>query len=265
MYIINIKEIQDMATDNNVQSIDRALDIIEVLSDENEGLGVTEIAARIGLHKSTAHRIITTMANRGYISKTEKGTYKIGLKLIECVSCYINSLELQTEARPYVARIVSELGLTSHLGVLDGTEVVYIEKMDVYSNIRLYSQIGLHVHAYSSSLGKCLLANYSAEEVRARMSGCSFIKFTDKTIGSVEELIEDLTRVRTRGWAADDEESESGHRCIGAPIFDYRGDIIAAISASGPTTVLTNEKMPAVAEFVKQQAMEISKSMGYAE
>ena len=150
MYIINIKEIQDMATDNNVQSIDRALDIIEVLSDENEGLGVTEIAARIGLHKSTAHRIITTMANRGYISKTEKGTYKIGLKLIECVSCYINSLELQTEARPYVARIVSELGLTSHLGVLDGTEVVYIEKMDVYSNIRLYSQIGLHVHVFSN-------------------------------------------------------------------------------------------------------------------
>ena len=115
-----------MSSDNNVQSIDRALDIIEVLSQENEGLGVTEIAGRIGLPKSTAHRIITTMAGRGYLNKTDRGTYKIGLKLIEAVSCYINSLELQTEARPYVAQTTSELGLTSHLGVLDGDQVIYI-------------------------------------------------------------------------------------------------------------------------------------------
>ena len=133
-----------MATDNNVQSIDRALDVIEVLSGESDGLGVTEIANRIGLHKSTAHRIITTMVNRGYLNKTESGTYKIGLKLIEAVSCYINSLELQTEARPYIAKITGELGLTCHLGVLDGNEVVYIEKMDVFSNVRMYSQIGIH-------------------------------------------------------------------------------------------------------------------------
>ena len=148
-----------MSSDNNVQSIDRALDIIEVLSQENEGLGVTEIAGRIGLPKSTAHRIITTMAGRGYLNKTDRGTYKIGLKLIEAVSCYINSLELQTEARPYVAQTTSELGLTSHLGVLDGDQVIYIEKMDVFSNVRMYSQIGVRVHAYSWSLGKCLRSN----------------------------------------------------------------------------------------------------------
>lgn len=109
-----------MATDNNVQSIDRALDIIEVLSDESEGLGVTEIANRIGLHKSTAHRIITTMTNRGYLNKNKSGNYQIGLKLIEAVSCYINSLELQTEARPYIAKITGELGLTSHPALPDG-------------------------------------------------------------------------------------------------------------------------------------------------
>lgn len=252
-----------MASDNNVQSIDRALDIIEVLSEENQGLGVTEIAGRIGLHKSTAHRIIATMADRGYLNKTEKGTYKIGLKLIEAVSCYINSLELQTEARPYVAQITSELGLTSHLGVLDGDQVVYIEKMDVFSNVRMYSQIGVHVHTYSCSLGKCLLSNYSSQQVRKIMANCSFIKFTKKTLGSVDELIADLDKVRSRGWAIDDEEAEVGHRCIGAPIYDYRGDIIAAISASGPTTILTEERIKPVAEYVRKQALEISRSMGY--
>lgn len=254
-----------MSSDNNVQSIDRALDIIEVLSQENEGLGVTEIAGRIGLPKSTAHRIITTMAGRGYLNKTDRGTYKIGLKLIEAVSCYINSLELQTEARPYVAQTTSELGLTSHLGVLDGDQVIYIEKTDVFSNVRMYSQIGVRVHAYSCSLGKCLLSNYSAPQVRKIMVNCSFIKFTKKTLGSVDELIADLDKVRSRGWAIDDEEAEIGHRCIGAPIYDYRGDIIAAISASGPTSILTVDRIEPVAQYVRKQALEISKSMGYIE
>lgn len=252
-----------MTSDNNVQSIDRALDIIEVLSQENDGLGVTEIASRIGLPKSTAHRIIATMAERGYLSRTDKGVYKIGLKLIEAVSCYINSLELQTEARPYVAQITAELGLTSHLGVLDGDQVVYIEKMDVFSNVRMYSQIGVRVHSYSCSLGKCLLSNFSANQIRKIMANCSFMRFTKKTLGSVDELLADLDKVRNRGWAIDDEEAEIGHRCIGAPIYDYRGDIIAAISASGPTSILTEDRIESVAQYVRKQALEISKSMGY--
>ncbi|SCJ69398.1 Pectin degradation repressor protein kdgR [uncultured Eubacterium sp.] len=252
-----------MTSDNNVQSIDRALDIIEVLSQENDGLGVTEIASRIGLPKSTAHRIIATMAERGYLSRTDKGVYKIGLKLIEAVSCYINSLELQTEARPYVAQITAELGLTSHLGVLDGDQVVYIEKMDVFSNVRMYSQIGVRVHSYSCSLGKCLLSNFSANQIRKIMANCSFMRFTKKTLGSVDELLADLDKVRSRGWAIDDEEAEIGHRCIGAPIYDYRGDIIAAISASGPTSILTEDRIESVAQYVRKQALEISKSMGY--
>ena len=254
-----------MTKDTNVQSIDRALDIIEVLAENQEGLGVTEISERVGLHKSTAHRIISTLAARGYINKTEYAAYRLGLKLIEEVSCYITGLELQTEAGPYVARITSELGLTSHLGVLDGDQVVYIEKMDVFSNVRMYSQIGVRVHSYSCSLGKCLLSNYSSDQVRRIMANCSFIRFTPKTLGSVEELLADLDLVRKRGWAIDDEEAETGHRCIGAPIYDYRGDIIAAISASGPTSTLTVDRIQPVADYVRKQALEISRSMGYAD
>lgn len=252
-----------MTRDNNVQSIERALDIIEVLADYQDGLGVTEIGERIGLNKSTVHRILSTLMSRGYVNKTEKGAYRLGINLIEVVSCYINSLELQTEARPYVAQITAELGLTSHLGVLDGDQVIYIEKMDVFSNVRMYSQIGVRVHAYSCSLGKCLLSNYSAAQIRTIMKDCSFIKFTEKTIGSVDELIADLDLVRHRGWSIDDEESEKGHRCIGAPIYDYRGDIIAAISASGPISILTEDRIQQVAEYVKKQALKISSSMGY--
>jgi Transcriptional regulator len=253
----------DGKTDNSVQSVDRILDIIEVLSTEHEGIGVTAIANRVGLHKSTAHRLLSTLTNRGYLARTADGNYKIGLKLIEAVSCYINSLELQTEARPYLVQITGELGLTSHLGILDKDKVVYIEKMDVVSSVRMYSQIGLRMHAYCSSLGKCLLSNYSKDELDGIMKDCSFIRFTHNTIGSMAELHKEMAKVRRLGWAMDDEEYEIGHRCIGAPIYDYKGDIIAAISASGPKNLLSDERIQPVSEYVKESAMELSRSMGY--
>lgn len=249
--------------DGGVQSVDRVLDIIEVLSTEHDGIGVTAIANRVGLHKSTAHRLLATLAARGYVVKTAEGNYRIGLKLIEAVSCYINSLELQTEARPYLVQITGALGLTSHLGVLDKEMVVYIEKMDVVSSVRMYSQIGLKMHAYCSSLGKCLLSKYSREELNGIMKDCSFIRFTKNTIGSMEELHKEMTKVRKNGWAIDNEEYEIGHRCIGAPIYDYKGDIIAAVSASGPTNLLRDDRIESVAEYVKNVGIELSRSMGY--
>lgn len=249
--------------DKGVQSVDRVLDIIEALAEEPEGLGITELANRVGLHKSTAHRLISTLGRRNYVQKQENGHYRIGIKLIEAVSCYINSLELETEARPYVIDIASHLGLTAHLGVLDGDQVVYVEKMDVVSRVKLYSQIGVRMHAYCSSLGKCLLSNYSKEELENRMKDCSFIRFTPNTIGSIDELRKELLKVRKQGWAMDDQELEIGHRCISAPIYDYRGDIIAAISASGDVRVLTDDRIEDTAEYVRQAALELSRSMGY--
>lgn len=247
----------------SVQSLDRALDILEALGSEQEGLGVTEIADRVDLHKSTVHRLLSTLLERGYVEKNEKGSYHIGLKLIEVVSIYINSLELQTEARPYVAQISTDLGLTAHLGVLEGDQVIYIERMDMYSGVKLYSQIGLRVHAYCSSLGKCLLSNFSKEELDRIMKDCSFNKFTPNTISSLEELHRDLKEVRLRGYGMDDQEFDMNNRCIGAPIYDYRGEIIAAISASGHPSLLTQERVPSVANYVMEKARDISRSMGY--
>lgn len=252
-----------MANDYGVQSIERALDIIEAVAANKNSAVLTKIAEKTGLHKSTAYRIIATLFKRGYLKKNEDGTYKIGLKLIEAVSYYIDSLELQTEVRPYIAQITAKFGLTSHLGILEGDKVVYIEKMDIFSNIKLYSQIGLRMHAYCSSLGKCLLANYSNTQLRSIMGRTEFTRFTPNTITTIEALQKEIDSVRQRGWAIDNEEFEIGHRCIGAPVYDYRGDIIAAISASGSTTILTDERIPEIVEYLKQTAAEISQNMGY--
>jgi len=247
----------------NIHSIERALDIIELLASEPEGLGISAIAKHTSLAKSTAYRIVSTMQRRNYISKTDKGTYRIGLGLIESVSCYINGLELQTEARPYIGQITNELGLTAHLGILDGAEVIYVEKLDYFSRIRHYTDVGIRVPAYSCSLGKCLLANYSAKDIRNIFEKVSMQKITSHTITSIDELLSDLENVRKRGWAIDDEESKYGFRCLGAPVYDYRGDIIAAISASGSISVFPKERIQSVADFITEKALLISRSLGY--
>ncbi len=250
--------------DNSVQVINRVLDIIEQLSQSSVPMGPTGIAKATGINKSTVHRLLATLHERSYVEKNEKsGTYFIGPMLIELVSCYIGNLELQTEARPYLSALSMDLNLTAHLGILDGNDVIYIEKLVWFQPNKLYSQIGYRVPAYCSSLGKCLLACLSGEELEKTLSACKFEKHTENTITSLEMFKKQLRQVRDQGWAIDNQEYIVGHSCVGAPIYDYRGDIIAAISASGASAVITPEYLPVVVQEVKSTASQISKRMGY--
>ena len=249
---------------DSIQSINRALDLLESLATHKDGLGITALAKMAGLSKSTAHRIAGTLVERGYIEhEAASGAYRLGLKYIEIASYYINSLELQTEARPYLRELTSELGLTAHLGILDGHEVVYVEKLDLLPGLRLYSQIGFRVPAYCSSLGKCLLSGLSGDELAAVMANCDYQRYTRRTIANLGELKAQLRQVRAQVWAIDDEEYNVGHRCVGAPIFDYRGDVIAAVSASGPTASLDEQRLPQVIDRVRESARKISQRLGY--
>ncbi len=254
----------EIKNDYSIQSIFRALDILEVLATQKNGLGITAIAKMTDLSKSTAHRIAATLAERGYVEhEAVSGSYRLGLKYIEIASYYINSLELQTEARPFLWELTSQLGLTTHLGILDAHEVVYVEKLDVFPSVRLYSQIGFRVPAYCSSLGKCLLSGLSSNDLEAVMFNCIYEQFTDRTITNLNDLKKQLRQVRVQGWAIDDEEHDTGHRCVGAPIFDYRGDVVAAVSASGSVANINDDRLPQIVEKVRASAMQISQRMGY--
>jgi DNA-binding IclR family transcriptional regulator len=248
---------------STVQVLDRALDIIEQLSQSPRPMGTTEISRSTGLSKSTVSRLLSTLQARDYVKRGRAdGKYAIGPKLIALASCYIGSLELQTEARPYLSQLASDLNLTTHLGILDGNEVIYIEKLDRFPTKQLYSQIGYRVPAYCSSLGKCLLARYSGEELDHIMEGDGFRTYTPNTISGMEMLKEQLRKIREQGWAMDNQEYEKGHMCVGAPIYDYRGEIIAAVSASGTSAVITPDYLPVVVETVKEAAKQISRCMG---
>lgn len=244
--------------------MERAFDILACLSQAGEAKGPTEIANATGLSKSTVHRLLSALCASGYVEKEkESGHYRIGVKLVDLVSWHINSLELQTEARPFLAALQSELNLVVHLGILDGHEVVYVEKMDISPNLRLYSQIGLRVPAQCSSLGKCLLSRFSGEELEYVMSDCQFPAYTPNSTTNLQDLKIYLRQVRRQGWAIDYEEFTPGQRCIGAPIYDYRGEIIAAISASGPATILTDDRIKEVVARVTETAAEISQRLCY--
>jgi len=250
---------------DNVRVIDRVFDIIELLSQAQTPMSLTQIVSASGISKTTAFRLLQSMNNRHYVEKDKDNCYSIGLKLIESVSYHINGLELQTESKPILAELRRKLNLTTHLGVLDSHEVIYIEKIDIYPMTRLYTQVGYRSPAYCSSMGKCLLACLSGSELEQAMYACKFERFTDNTITNFTDFKKCLKQVREQGYAMDNQEYMIGHRCIGAPVFDYRGDAIASISASGTTAEITDEKIPQIIDEVKSSALRLSRKMAYTE
>lgn len=249
--------------DANIQVLGKAFAILEYLSQNSQPKGPTEIAQALQISKTTVHRVLSSLHALGYIEKQDGGTYRIGVKLVEMASHHINNLELQTEARPILNELHADLQMVVHLGILDGWDVVYVEKMDILPNIRLYAQIGVRVPAYCSSLGKCLLASLSGEELEYLFAENTLEQHTPSTIVTPQEIKQHLRKVRAQGWAMDNEEYVLGNRCIAAPVFDYRGETIAAVSASGPTSLLTEDKIPVVSQKVIQAADNISRRLMY--
>ncbi len=251
--------------EEKVRVLDRAFDILDVLSETNMPMTLSEIAEACHLSKSTVHRILAAMLARSVVAKSESGEYTIGYKIIEMASTHINNLELLTEAKPYLSKLMRELDLTAHLGILDGPDVVYLEKMDGHPNSQMYTQIGHRSPGFCSSIGKCLMAGMSRDELEDVLDECEFKKYTKKTITDRREIIRHLKEVRRQGWAIDDEEFEIGHRCIGATVFDYRGLPVAAISASGSTAILTDDKIEDTIREVRECARQLSRRIGYIE
>ena len=250
---------------DNVRAIDRAFDIIELLARAQGPLSLTEIVNSGGMCKTTAFRLLQTLCGRHYVEKDRDNRYAIGPKLVETASSHINGLELQTESKPILADLRRRLSLTVHLGILDGSDVVYLEKMDIYPTTRLYTQVGYRSPAFCSSMGKCLLACLSGSELEKALLTCRFERFTPHTITNFTDFKKHLKKVREQGWAMDNQEYLLEHRCVGAPVYDYRGDAIASVSASGTTAEITDEALPNVIAEVRDAAKQLSQRMGYCE
>lgn len=252
-----------MAKDNTVQSIERALKIIEELAEERDGLGVTELSRRLDLHKSTVHRLLSTLVIFGYVEQnpyTER--YRLGMKLLYLGESILERMDLRREAHDLLEELSREVNETVHLVVPDGNSVIYIDKIDSSRTIRMYSQIGRRAPMHASAVGKAILAFYPEDFVR-KIAEEGLEKYTEKTITDPGKLMEHLKTVRIQGFAIDDEENEKGIRCIGAPIFDYSGRVIGALSISGATVTITADKFDFISKKAVEYARSISMKMGW--
>lgn len=250
--------------EKGVQTLDRALNVLELLAVQKNGMGVTEIGQQVGLHKSTVHRLLGALASRGYVEKdAETGMYKIGLKVVEIASLHLNSIELKTEASPYLHTLAAISTQPVHLATLMDGEVVYIEKVDTVTSIRMYSHIGRRVPAHCSGVGRALYLDYSDAELMEIFKNYDFTAYTPNTATNLGKFIQRMGQARKLGYVIDDEEHEPGIRCIAAPIRDYRGKIIASVSTSGDKTIISPERDEELAAQVLRCADEISRRMGY--
>ena len=248
-------------TDYNVRAVERALQILSSFDDQHTERGLSEIAQGVDLHKATTHRLVTTLVNYGYLERTDGQKYRLGLRLTDLGYKAIRRMDLRREALPYMTQLSQQLEEACDLSIFDRGEVFYIEYVPGPHALTVAAAVGQHLPAYCTASGKLLLANLPPDKLNAYLEH-PLVAYTDKTITSPEKLRQQLDEVRERGYAVDDEELEEGIRAVSAPICNRRGEISASISVPGPTSRMTKDRIPQIAQALRETARTISRRMG---
>jgi DNA-binding IclR family transcriptional regulator len=247
-----------------VQVLDRAVQILNLLADESAGIGLTDIADRLKLHKSTVHRLVTVLETRRFVEKnTITAKYHLGSRLMEMGLSAVARLDVYEVAGPHLRELVKETGETAHLAVLREGQVVSLINVESTQTLRTPTTVGTRNPAHCTSTGKAMLAFTPPEQLEQYLQQETFPTFTRKTITSRARFKTELTEIQAKGYAIDDEEREPGLRCIGAPVWDSTGQVVAAISIAGPIFRITRSRLPALARTIMKTAASISASLGY--
>ena len=246
-----------------VQSLTRALGLLDTLAAEDRGLTLTEIAARTGLPVSTVHRLLTTLQVAGYVRfDSERGVWQIGVQAFIVGISFVRSREITAIARPVLYEMMEASGETANLAIADQGEIVYMAQVESREMMRALAKPGSRVGMYCSALGKALLAHMPGAEVRKLVEWRGLPRLTANTITSAERLFEELERIRAQGYAVDDEEHSIGLRCVAAAIFDEVGQPVAAVSLSAPKARVGNARMAALGAIVNGGAAAITSAFG---
>ena len=242
----------------------RALQILELFDEHKTELRISEISIATGLHKSTLHSLLKTLQAAGYIDQNaENGRYRLGLKLIERGSLVVSSIDMRKRANPALVELSRETGQTAHLGILEGCHGVYIDKVEGPGVLIAYSRIGRQLPIHCTAIGKSLLSRMDRKKVAELLKDYVFEKYTARTIDSMEAFVAELDRVAQEGAACDDEEHALGVRCVGAPVFDHTGEVVAAVSISTLTSVTPASETATYTDAVRKTAATISKALGF--
>ena len=247
-----------------VSAATRALVVLERLS-RQRNIGLEDLSRDVKLAKPTVYRFLLTLQELGFVRRAEGDRWAITLKLFNIGSRALDHLDLHAVARPIAEELSEELGETVHMGVLEGNSAVYILKIESRYTIRMFSRVGRRIPLYCTTIGKNLLAFAQEEDRESALKGVRFQAFTKKTLTTRAALYAELERVREQGFALDDEEHEEGIHCIGAPIFDHTGAVVATISVSWPGFRYERGPEDEKIDHVKAAAGRISAFLGYSD
>ena len=249
----------------NIRVVDRAIKVLNMLAD-GKPRTLTELSKEIEINSSTTFRLLATLLNHNYVQQDgASGQYTLGIACLELARAFRSSDEIRQVAIPLLEDLRNSTMETVHLAVLDGIEVIYVEKLEGLHAIGLMSsRVGRRAPAHCTGIGKALLANLDPETLSAQLDGAELASFTDNTINDKDELLKHLQKAREVGFAFDHGEHEKDVRCVAAPIFNQTGEAVAAISVSGPKNRLDPIKTNTnLIEETKETARAISMKLGY--
>ena len=246
-----------------INSVLKAISILQAFNPAEPRLTLAEIADRLGLPKSTAHNLLATLLSCGFVEKVDTDRYALGTAVIALTQAVRVNVELRDRAAPLLRELADECRESVYLTVLDGDFCLYIYAVESPRRLMARTAVGDRAHLHCTSVGKAILAHLPAEEVEAIVTRVGLPASSERTITRLDELCDELAITRARGYALDNQEHESHTFCIGAPIFDGVGRVIAACSISGADPEIAGRRLAGLAQRVREVAQETSRRMGF--
>jgi len=244
--------------------LEKGLKLLEELAQSAEGKTAIELSQVIGVHKTSVYRYLNTLLEMGYSRTDGNGTYHLGNKILELGSHMLRRMPLRETAHPFLVELSTESQKTVHLCVLDGAEVVYLDKVESQRSLPIISRIGSRASAYCTAVGKALLSSLPTAHVLELLKKTPPTKSTENTITDPMELIEELKLTKERGYAIDDGEHEEGIKCFAAPIKGYGGATVGAISITGLKREFAEpQEAQRMIGMVKKFSEQISSALGF--
>ena len=245
-----------------IASVDRALQLLMLLGKGPRDMGVTEISKILGVQKSTAHSLLQTLMGRGFVQQNENGRYTLGVRLIELGQVCTERLDVREAARPIMLELANETRQIALLAVLSRDELIIVEKVEPERPFLIIPKFDFSIAVHSTAVGKVLLAN-ADEEIVQKIIARGLEKYTCFTLTAIEELRHELRKVSQQGYGIGCNETIDGVTCMAVPIHDTHNQVVAALSISSPSSVLTADKYLPTVAVLKQKAAVISQRLGY--
>lgn len=246
-----------------VQSLTRALTLLELLAKSELGLSLTEIARSLALAPSTVHRLLNSMRQMGFVDcDDEQGIWYVGINAFIVGNAYLKKRDFIVQARPFMKKLMLETGETSNMAVLEGDHIVFVSQIECSEVMRMVVQVGSRGPIHAAGVGKSLLSRLPNSDIKQMVKRAGMARLTDKTITTYDDLLIELGKIRDRGYAIDDEEQSRGLRCVASNIYDEFGEAIAAVSISGPSVRIREDRLEEIAATVMAAADDITRAIG---